>query len=211
MSEMRSLLLGIFLLVLAGVGGLVYRNALERPSKPSACTLDARVCPDGTALGRTGPSCTFPVCPPPNVALETANIAYVAPAGFSEGEKVDVATVAAYEAVSASIIIRRYVITASSTALATIQSTAIGGATGEPLPVTAFTSTVLGTHRFTVASIERFEGVIVTAYYLARGADVLRFDAVDREVRDWTSPSLDVSALPAHAAVRALLGTLQGQ
>jgi len=31
--------------------------------EPVACTMDAFICPDGTALGRTGPNCTFPPCP----------------------------------------------------------------------------------------------------------------------------------------------------
>lgn len=28
-----------------------------------SCTLDAKVCPDGTAVGRTGPNCEFAACP----------------------------------------------------------------------------------------------------------------------------------------------------
>jgi len=70
---------------------------------------------------------------------------------------------------------------------------------------------VLGAHRFTVVSIERFEAVIDTAYYLARSADVLRFDAIDRGVVNWTDPSLDTTALPAVTALRQLLVTLQGE
>ena len=31
------------------------------PAQP--CQDDARVCPDGSAVGRTGPNCTFPACP----------------------------------------------------------------------------------------------------------------------------------------------------
>ncbi len=29
----------------------------------AACTLEAKVCPDGTAVGRTGPNCEFTECP----------------------------------------------------------------------------------------------------------------------------------------------------
>lgn len=94
-----------------------------------------------------------------------------------------------------------------ATALATIQQTAIGGASGLPVSVTSFTSTVLGTHRFTVVTIERFVNV---AYYLARGSDVLRFDAIDRGV-DWTNPSLDITKLPTQTALRKMLTTLQGE
>lgn len=28
-----------------------------------ACTMDAKICPDGSAVGRGGPNCTFPACP----------------------------------------------------------------------------------------------------------------------------------------------------
>lgn len=212
---MRSLFFGILLIIIIGFGGFVYRNAVEYPTRPVACPMDAQVCPDGTSLGRTGPSCTFPACPLPNVSFPDVNISFAIPTGFTGAELSDVASIAAYEMkVStvdmASIIIRHYVIAASSTALATIQQTAIGGASGAPVGVTSFTSTVLGTHRFTVVSIERFEGVIDTAYYLARTTDVLRFDAIDRNT-DWTNPNLDVSKLPAHAALVKLLATLQGQ
>lgn len=35
-----------------------------RPPGPVACTMDAKLCPDGTAVGRVGPSCEFAPCPP---------------------------------------------------------------------------------------------------------------------------------------------------
>lgn len=28
-----------------------------------ACTMEAKICPDGSAVGRTGPNCEFAVCP----------------------------------------------------------------------------------------------------------------------------------------------------
>ncbi len=213
---MKGLLLGILLIVILGIGGLVYRNAVEHPSQPIACPLDAEICPDGTSVSRTGLSCTFPVCPPPNVSLLSVSIAFAIPEGFSAVAPPDAASVAAYGMPIASstdvnsIVIRRYAIEASTTALSTIQQTAIGGASGAPVSATSFSSTVLGTHRFTVVSIERFEGVIDTAYYLARSTDVLRFDAIDRGA-DWTNPNLIVSTLPAHSALSKLLSTLQGQ
>ncbi len=30
---------------------------------PVACTMDAKICPDGTGVGRTGPNCEFAPCP----------------------------------------------------------------------------------------------------------------------------------------------------
>ncbi|TSC75275.1 MAG: hypothetical protein G01um101430_482 [Parcubacteria group bacterium Gr01-1014_30] len=32
--------------------------------KQQACTQEAKICPDGTAVGRTGPNCEFAECPP---------------------------------------------------------------------------------------------------------------------------------------------------
>lgn len=217
---MKGLLLGILLILVVGIGGFVYRNALEHPTKPIACPLDALLCPDGTSVSRTGSSCTFPACPPPNVSLPDVSISFAIPEGFNPIAPPDAASVAAYELGVASstasstntayIMIRRYAVDASSTPLATIQQTAIGSPSEQPVATTKFSSTVLGNHRFTVVLIERFEGTIDTAYYLARGTDVVRFDAIDQNVTNWTDQRLNASTLPAHAALEKLLTTLQG-
>lgn len=31
--------------------------------RPVACTMEAKICPDGSAVGRTGPNCEFAPCP----------------------------------------------------------------------------------------------------------------------------------------------------
>jgi hypothetical protein len=33
------------------------------PKQPVACTQEAKICPDGTAVGRSGPNCDFAQCP----------------------------------------------------------------------------------------------------------------------------------------------------
>jgi hypothetical protein len=215
---MKGLFWGIFLIIIVGIGGLVYRNAVEHPSQPITCPLDAFVCPDGTSVARTGSSCVFLECPSPNVSLSDIGISFAIPTGFIVEALPDMTSVAAYQLPApatastslASVVIHRYMIEASSTALATIEQTAIGGASGAPVSATSFSSTILGGRRFTVVSIERFEGVIDTAYYLARSTDVLRFDAINRGA-DWTNPSLDVATLPANVALIKLLTTLQAQ
>jgi len=210
---MKGIFLGVLLVIILGIGGFLYRNAVEHPSQPIACPLDKEICPDGTSVSRTGLSCVFPACPLPNISLSSVGIEFAIPTGFKESSLPDESSVAAYEmqnnSSTANIIIRRYAIEASTTALYTIQKTAISGASGAPISATSFSSSVLGSYRFTVVSIERFEGVIDTAYYLARANDVLRFDAIDRGA-DWTNPNLNVSILPAHAALEKLLKTLQG-
>lgn len=215
---MKKLLISLLLVIGIGSAGLVYRNAAEHPSKQIACPMDARICPDGTAVSRVGSSCTFSECPLPNISLPDVKISFALPAGFSPLEAPDETMVAVYalspvasSTGTASIVIRRYAISASSTPLEVIQETAIGGASGIPVSATSFTSTVLGGYRFTVVSIERFEGTIDTAYYLAHGTDVLRFDAIDDQNPAWMDPNLNVASLPAHSALQKLLITLQGQ
>jgi len=36
-----------------------------QPDEPTVCTLDAKICPDGTAVGRVAPDCEFAPCPEP--------------------------------------------------------------------------------------------------------------------------------------------------
>ena len=35
----------------------------QEQEKPVACTMEAKVCPDGSAVGRSGPNCEFADCP----------------------------------------------------------------------------------------------------------------------------------------------------
>lgn len=52
--------------VLAIVGGAFYFGRLSNnPSnnQPRACTQEAKICPDGSSVGRTGPNCEFTPCP----------------------------------------------------------------------------------------------------------------------------------------------------
>lgn len=47
------------------VGALVWRNnsGLLIPGGQKACTLEAKICPDGSGVGRAGPNCEFAACP----------------------------------------------------------------------------------------------------------------------------------------------------
>jgi hypothetical protein len=35
----------------------------DTDATPVACTMDAKICPDGSAVGRVGPNCEFAPCP----------------------------------------------------------------------------------------------------------------------------------------------------
>lgn len=40
-----------------------YKKGSGDTEQPTACTKDARICPDGSTVGREGPSCEFAPCP----------------------------------------------------------------------------------------------------------------------------------------------------
>lgn len=67
-SRNKKLLLIIFLLGLL-VGIIVFiqkeslKNLHKNDGKNVLCTQDARLCPDGSYVGRTGPDCEFSPCP----------------------------------------------------------------------------------------------------------------------------------------------------
>lgn len=59
---------GIIIVVLGGIFYLVNRKEVAPPtvSPPGgqvACTMEAKLCPDGSYVGRTGPNCEFALCP----------------------------------------------------------------------------------------------------------------------------------------------------
>lgn len=39
------------------------QNIINKPHVPIACTADAKQCPDGSYVGRSGPKCEFEKCP----------------------------------------------------------------------------------------------------------------------------------------------------
>lgn len=51
--------------IVALVAIAIWLMSTERSHAPEpvACTMEAKLCPDGTAVGRTGPNCEFAACP----------------------------------------------------------------------------------------------------------------------------------------------------
>ncbi|MFA6257350.1 MAG: hypothetical protein WCT29_03545 [Candidatus Paceibacterota bacterium] len=68
----KSFAILLVLLVIAGSYYLIFFKQAAAPEpeldEPYACTMDALICPDGSAVGRTGPKCEFAACP--NVPVE---------------------------------------------------------------------------------------------------------------------------------------------
>lgn len=60
---MKELLLGIIVLIVLGIGSVLYSTVMNEDRGQTACTLEAKQCPDGSFVGRTGPNCEFAACP----------------------------------------------------------------------------------------------------------------------------------------------------
>ena len=56
-------LVGVLVIALIA-GGAYYFSKVKTPAL-KICTMDAKVCPDGSSVGRVGPNCEFAACPIP--------------------------------------------------------------------------------------------------------------------------------------------------
>ncbi len=57
-------LLSLLIALVAAYGAYAfYMNAWPFTPKEVACTMEAKLCPDGSYVGRTGPNCEFTACP----------------------------------------------------------------------------------------------------------------------------------------------------
>lgn len=64
-SKIMALLLFVILLAVSFVMGMNYKNIVDNLNniKTGACTMDAKICPDGQVVGRISPRCEFAPCP----------------------------------------------------------------------------------------------------------------------------------------------------
>ncbi len=61
----------IFLLVLVALAVTLTGCALPwQKTTPVACTMEAKLCSDGSSVGRTGPNCEFAACPTPKLCTD---------------------------------------------------------------------------------------------------------------------------------------------
>lgn len=229
LSEMKQLFFFVVLLVVLGVAGFFYRATLQAPthntnmasSTAVACQADAKVCPDGTSVGRSGPSCTFAACPFPNVELPGASVSYVAPAAFKENKNAlgsDKTLLAAYEKAALtststlpdSIVVRRYAIPAGKDANAVMLAQTTYETSGmQPKSMDDFTPVIINGATYQMIVVERFEAQVHVLYYLPRANDVLRFEAIQHDVSNWTDSKLNVRTLSTVAALEDMLATLK--
>ena len=64
------ILVGILILAAAGTG---YYFVKARPLFQKSCTLEAKICPDGSSVGRVGSNCEFAPCPSPKISPQDNN------------------------------------------------------------------------------------------------------------------------------------------
>src|SRR5258706_9652825 len=73
MNKSYAILIGI--VILAGLGFFIFKSPALAPTVPGdgvVCTQEAKLCPDGSYVGRTGPKCEFAACP--NVSSSKSGI-----------------------------------------------------------------------------------------------------------------------------------------
>ncbi len=74
------ILVGIGLvIVLGGTWAFFGRQATNLTTQPVACSREAKICPDGSTVGRAGPDCAFTLCPD---EIQITNFAECAAAGY---------------------------------------------------------------------------------------------------------------------------------
>ena len=82
---MKNILISVIVILLLAVGGFYFYKT-EPTSENYACTLEAKICPDGSAVGRVGPDCQFEACPVdtnPDITISSRLNKKVSAQGFS--------------------------------------------------------------------------------------------------------------------------------
>lgn len=80
---MNNFFTGLAIVIIIAGGAWYYFAHKNNPQGgtggPYACTMDAKICPDGSTVGRTGPRCEFAACPAetPHSAEQALVQAYV--------------------------------------------------------------------------------------------------------------------------------------
>ncbi len=86
-----STIVGVLAVLFLVLGGWYWWSLNGGPAMPGitqpsmqACTMEAMVCPDGSAVGRTGPNCAFAPCPTPATAQTQTTVTPTNPAPLGD-------------------------------------------------------------------------------------------------------------------------------
>lgn len=76
-NTFAQIIILIVLVVLGIIATSIFKTKIPLvppvTDEPIACTMDARMCPDGSYVGRQGPKCEFAACPAP-LATSTSSV-----------------------------------------------------------------------------------------------------------------------------------------
>ncbi len=216
---MKEIFAGIAFIIVLGFGTFAYRAVVEMPREEHAvaCTMDAKVCPDGQTVGRSGPSCEFSPCPLPNLLIPEAGITIVVPEGYYADERAlergaGLISVLVKESQSVGVphtIMLRTLDIVDSAEETIVAQTRFQPSDEPAQSIDQFEKKTIGGRDFFVVVVERFEGQLHSLFYLPRENDVLLFEIFERDVLDWTNPALVKEELPEHSALIKMLETMQ--
>lgn len=82
--SIATAVVGIGMLI---VGAMIFGDVLFK-SPEIACTQEAKMCSDGSSVGRFGPLCEFAPCPPIGIIATTTEEAVVVPVGCTKEAKI---------------------------------------------------------------------------------------------------------------------------
>ncbi|MDO8664235.1 MAG: hypothetical protein Q7K44_01640 [Candidatus Liptonbacteria bacterium] len=71
---MKTYISGIIVALVVIIGGVYFYKTNFKGSGEIACTMEAKICPDGSAVGRTGPNCEFAACPAVVTVPDTGDV-----------------------------------------------------------------------------------------------------------------------------------------
>ena len=218
---MKGLLAGIVFIIVIAFAGFFYRNTFEHPIVPPvaqvACPADAKLCPDGTGVGRSGASCTFAPCALPNYENTELGVSFVIPNGYVENKNAltgDTTLKAVFEkkigtTTDSVISVRLYPISSGQSATSTILSHTQFETSGiNATSLKQFTTKTLEKGTYYCVVVERFEAQVHTECYLPRETNVLRLEILEKNIMNWTDAGLKVEKLPEHSIFYSLLSTL---
>lgn len=71
----KNIIITIFLIVIIAIisGVIAYKSGLTKNGIKKGCTQEAKICPDGSAVGRIGSNCEFAACPAGGKESQTLN------------------------------------------------------------------------------------------------------------------------------------------
>lgn len=82
-SKLNNILIGCIGLLVIGLAGLWYFQSQSQKREPSMCTQEAKLCSDGSYVGRSGPNCEFTACPSESPVLNNWKTATDTESGVS--------------------------------------------------------------------------------------------------------------------------------